>query len=74
MNISSTKALVPAKSFIPVPKPTCLDAVFYDLYSRKYRDQVVFTICLPDESDGKYGPDGRILTNTKFSEFIDTYA
>ena len=74
MNISTTKALVLAKSFIPVPKPTNLDAVFYDLYPRKYRDQVVFTICVPDESDGNYGPDGKKLIAPKYDKFIDIYA
>jgi len=74
VNISSAKALVPAKSFIPVPKPTNLDAVFYDLYPRQHRDQVVFTICVSDESDGKYGTDGRKLINPKYEKFIDIYA
>ncbi len=74
MNISTTKALVPVKSIIPVPKPTNLDAVFYELYPRQYRGQVVFTICVPDESDGNYGPNGRILTNSKYDKFIDIYA
>ena len=74
MNISTTKALVPAKSFIPVPKPTSLDAVSYDLYPRQYRDQVVFTICVIDESDGNYGPDGRRLINPKYVKSIDIYA
>ena len=74
MNISTTKALVPAKSFIPVPKPTNLDAVSYDLYPRQYRDQVVFTICVIDESDGNYGPDGRRLINPKYVKSIDIYA
>ena len=73
MTISNTSALVPANSFIPVPKPTKLDAVFYDLYPRHYRDQVVFTICVQDESDGNYGPDGRKLINPKYEEFIDIY-
>jgi len=74
MNISTTKDLVPAISFIPVPKPTSLDAVSYDLYPRQNQDQVVFSICVPDEPDGKYGPDGRKLINPKYSEFIDLYA
>jgi hypothetical protein len=74
VNISTTKALVPAKSFIPVPKPTNLDAVFYDLYPSQYRDQVVFTICVPDESDGNYGPNGRKLISPKYEQFIDIYA
>ena len=74
MNISSVKALVPSKSFIPVPKPTNLDMVFYDMYPRQYRDQVVFTICVIDESDGNYGPDGRKLINPNYQKFIDIYA
>ena len=74
MNFSTTKALVPAKSFIPVPKPTILDAVSYDLYPRQYRDQVVFTICVIDESDGNYGPDGRRLINPQYVKSIDIYA
>jgi hypothetical protein len=74
VNISTAKALVPAKSFIPVPKPTNLDVVFYDLYPRQYRDQVVFTICVPDESDGNYGSNGRQLINPKYAEFINIYA
>ena len=74
MNISNTRALVPINSFIPVPKPTKLDAVSYDLYPRQYRDQVVFAICVPDESDGNYGPDGRKLIHPKHEKFIDIYA
>jgi hypothetical protein len=74
VNISTSKALVPVKSFIPVPKPTRLDEVSYDLYPRQNRDQVVFSICVPDESDGEYGSDGRKLITPKFSEFIDIYA
>ena len=74
MNISSSKALVAARSFIPVPKPARQDAVFYDLYPRQYRDQVVFTICVQDESDGNYGPDGRKLINPKYDKFVDIYA
>jgi hypothetical protein len=74
VNISTTKALVPVKSIIPVPKPTNLDAVFYELYPRQYRGQVVFTICVPDESDGNYGPNGRKLINPKYEKFIDIYA
>ena len=74
MDIITTKALVPAKSFIPVPKPTNLDAVSCDLYPRQYRDQVVFRICVPDESDGNYGPNGRKLINPKYEKFIDIYA
>jgi hypothetical protein len=74
MNISTAKALVPAKSFIPVPKPTKLDTISYDLYPRQYRDQAVFTICVPDESDENYGPNGRKLINPKYDKFIDIYA
>lgn len=74
MNISTTKALVPVKSIIPVSRPTNLDAVFYELYPRQYRGQVVFTICVPDESDGNYGPNGRILIKSKYDKFIDIYA
>ena len=74
MNIITTKALVPVKSIIPVPKPTSLDVVSYDLYPRQYRDQVVFRICVPDESDGNYGPNGRKLINPKYEKFIDIYA
>lgn len=74
MNVSSVKDLVPAKSIIPVPKPHIPNAVSYDLYPRQYRDQVVVTICVSDESDGNYGPDGRKLINCNYSEFIDTYA
>lgn len=74
MDIITTKALVPVKSIIPVPKPTNLDVVSYDLYPRQYRDQVVFRICVPDESDGNYGPNGRKLINPKYEKFIDIYA
>ena len=74
MNIITTKALVPVKSIIPVPKPTNLDVVSYDLYPRQYRDQVVFRICVPDESGGNYGPNGRKLINPKYEKFIDIYA
>jgi len=74
VNISTTKALVPVKSFIPVPKPINLDAVSCDLYPRQYRDQVVFAISVIDESDGNYGPDGRKLINPKYEQFIDIYA
>jgi hypothetical protein len=74
VNISTEKALVPIKSFIPVPKPAPLDAVFYDLYPRRYRDQIVFTICVPDESDDNYGPDGKKLKNPNYEKFIDIYA
>jgi len=74
VNIITTKALVPVKSIIPVPKPTNLDVVSYDLYPRQYRDQVVFAISVIDESDGNYGPDGRKLINPKYEQFIDIYA
>ncbi len=74
VNISSVKALVPSKSVIPVPKPPNLDAVFYDLYPRHYQDQVVFTICVQDESDGNYGPDGRKLITPNYEKSIDIYA
>jgi len=74
VDIITTKALVPVKSIIPVPKPTNLDVVSYDLYPRQYRDQVVFRICVPDESDGNYGPNGRKLINPKYEKFIDIYA
>jgi hypothetical protein len=74
MNISTSKSLVPAKNIFPVPKPTSLNTVSYDLYPRQYRDQVVFSLCVLDESDGNYGPDGRKLTNLKYAEFIDIYA
>ena len=74
MNITNTRALVPANSIIPVPKPANLAAVSYDLYPRQYRDQVVFAICVPDESDGNYGHDGRKLISPKHEKFIDIYA
>ena len=74
MDIITTKALVPVKSIIPVPKPTNLDVVSYDLYPRQYRDQVVYTICVPDESDGNYGPNWRKLISPKYEKFIDIYA
>jgi hypothetical protein len=74
VDIITTKALVPVKSIIPVPKPTNLDVVSYDLYPRQYRDQVVFRICVPDESDGNYGPNGRKLISPKYEKFIDIYA
>jgi len=74
VNTSNVKALVPFKSFIPVPKPTKLDAVFYDLYPRHYQDQVIFTIRVQDESDGNYGPDGRKLIYPKYEKSIDIYA
>ena len=74
MNISSSKALVAARSFIPVPKPARQDAVFYDLYPRHYQDQVIFTIRVQDESDGNYGPDGRKLIYPKYEKSIDIYA
>jgi hypothetical protein len=74
VNISTVKALVPAKRFIPVPRPTNLDAVSYDLYPRQYRDQVVFTIRVPDESDGNYGSDGRKLISPQYAKFVNIYA
>jgi hypothetical protein len=74
VNITNTRALVPANSIIPVPKPANLAAVSYDLYPRRYRDQVVFAICVPVESDGNYGPDGRKLIRPKYEKFIDIYA
>lgn len=74
VNIDTAKALVPVKSFIPVPKPSNLDAVSYDLYPRQYRDQVVYTICVPDESDNNYGADGRKLIHPKYAIFVDVYA
>jgi hypothetical protein len=74
VNIINTRALVPVNRFIPVPKPTKLDAVSYDLYPRQYRDQVIFAICVPDESDGNYGPDGRQLISPKYEKFINIYA
>jgi len=74
VNISTAKALVPAKSFMPVPRPANLDVVSCDLYPRQYRDQVLFTICVPDESDGKYGPDGRKLITPKYAKIVNIYA
>ena len=73
VNIGSTKALVPAGNFIPVPKPARLNAVSLDLYPRQNRYEVVYSICVPDEPDGKYGPDGRIRMKLKYAEFIDIY-
>ena len=73
MNISTVKALVPVKSVIPVPKSTHLGAVSYDLYPRQYRDQVVYTIRVIDESDGNYGADGRKLDDLEYAKFIDIY-
>lgn len=74
MNITTTKALVPAQSFSPVPKPAGTNAVSYDLYPREYRDHVVFAVCVPVESDGNYGPDGRKLINPDYAKFINIYA
>ena len=74
VNISTSKSLVPVESIFPVPKPTSLNAVSYDLYPRKYRDQVVFTLCVLDESDGNYGHDGRKVKNASMSKYIDIYA
>jgi hypothetical protein len=74
VNIITVKALEPAKSVIPVPKSTRLGAVSYDLYPRQYRDQVVYTIRVIDESDGNYGPDGRKLVDSEYAKFIDIYA
>ena len=74
MNISTVRALVPAGNFIPVPTVTKLEAVSCDLYPRQYREQSVYTICVPEESDGNYGSDGRKLTNPRYAKFINIYA
>ena len=74
MNYAVTKALVPAHGVIRVPKPVNMNAVSLDLYPRQYRCKVVYSICVPDEPDGKYGPDGKIRMKSKYAEFIDIYA
>lgn len=74
MNLSVTKALVPAQRVVPVPKPVNMNAVSLDFYPRQNRYEVVYPICVPDEPDGKYGPDGRIRMKLKYAEFIDIYA
>ena len=74
MNFAVTKALVPAQGVIPVPKPVNMNSVSLDLYPRQYRCEVVYSICVPDEPDGKYGPDGKIRMKSKYAEFIDIYA
>ena len=74
MNISTVKALVPAENFIPVPFVTKLEAVSCDLYPRQYREQTVYTIGVPEESDGNYGSDGRRLINPGYAKFINIYA
>ena len=74
MSIAIAKALVPAKSFIPVSKPDRLVRVSYDMYPKQYRNQVVFTMHKYDESDGNYGPDGRRFINHRYAEFVDIYA
>ena len=74
MSIATAKALVPAKNFIPVSKPASLVRVSYDMYPKRYRDQVVLTIYESDESDGNYGPDGRRFINSRYAEFVDIYA
>jgi hypothetical protein len=74
MNLAVTKALVPAQGVVPVPKPVNMNAVSLDLYPRQNRYEVVYPICVPDEPDGKYGPDGRIRMKSKYAELIDIYA
>ena len=74
MNYAVTKAFVPTHGVIPVPKPVNMNAVSLDLYPRQYRCKVVYSICVPDEPDGKYGPDGKIRMKSKYAEFIDIYA
>lgn len=73
MNLITTKALVSTQSLIPAPKRIHRDAVCLDLYPKGYRNEVVFSICVPDEPDGKYGPNGRKLINPKYAKFIDIY-
>ena len=73
MNFTATKALVPTKRIAPVPKLVGLNAVSLDLYPRQYQNDVIYSICIPEEPDGKYGPDGRIRMNPRFAEFIDVY-
>ena len=74
MSYALTKALVPTLGIIPVSKPVNMNAVSFDLYPRQYRCEVVYSICVPDEPDGKYGPDGKIRMKSKYAEFIDIYA
>jgi hypothetical protein len=74
MNFATTKALVPAPGLIPAPSPIQRDAVCLDLYPGRFRNEVVFSVYIADESDGEYGPDGRRPAKSKYAEFIDIYA
>jgi hypothetical protein len=73
MNFTTTKALVPAPSFIPAPNPIQRDAVCLDLYPGGFRNEGVFTVYVVNESDGEYGPDGRMPVKSKYAEFVDVY-
>jgi len=74
MNIIPVKSLLPAQRVIPASKPINQSAVYLDLYPKRHQNQIVFTIRKADESEGKYGPNGKKLSNTKRPALIDLYA
>jgi len=71
VNITTTKLLT--QNFIPLHKSVNKDAVCLDLYPKRYGSEVVFTIRKPDESDGKYAPNGRKLVKPNCVHSIDIY-
>ena len=71
MNITTTN--VSTQNFIPLHKSVKKDSVYLDLYPKRYGSEVVFTIRKPDESDGKYAPNGRMLIKPNYAHSIDIY-
>jgi hypothetical protein len=74
VNITTTKALVSTQNFIPLHAIAKKVAVCHDLYPQRYRNKVVFAIRAADESDGKYGNNGRKLVKPNYAHSIDIYA
>ncbi|MBL7179156.1 MAG: hypothetical protein ISS65_02955 [Desulfobacterales bacterium] len=73
MDITASKALVSNQRLVPAPKRLHAASMCLDLYPRRCRNEVVFTVRKTDESEGKYGPDGRKRENPKCANFIDIF-
>ena len=73
MKITTTKALVATQNFIPLHAIAKKVAVCHDLYPQRYRNQVVFAMRAANESDGKYGHNGRKLVKPNYARSIDIY-
>lgn len=71
MNITTTK--LPTQDFIPLHAIAKKVAVCHDLYPQQYRNQVVFAMRAANESDGKYGNNGKKLVKPNYARSIDIY-